>query len=51
MEKENTKAYLVRMTPTLHEKAETAAQKLGLNFSAYVRYLISKDTDKGDASS
>lgn len=51
MEKEKTKSYLVGMTPTLHEKAEKAAQRLGLNFSAYVRYLISKDTDKANTPS
>lgn len=49
MEKENQKGYVVRMTPTLHEKAQMAAQKLGLSFSSYVRMLISKDTDKGNA--
>ena len=51
MEKENQKGYVVRMTPTLHQKAQTAAQKLGLSFSSYVRMLISKDTDKGHAQS
>ncbi|KAB7732653.1 toxin-antitoxin system HicB family antitoxin [Rudanella paleaurantiibacter] len=45
MEKETQKAYLVRMNPSLHKQAEEAAKKLGLNFSAYVRYLISKDTN------
>ena len=45
MEKEKGKAYIVRMAPSLHEQAEKAAQKLGLNFSAYVRYLISKNVN------
>ncbi|WP_157579265.1 hypothetical protein [Spirosoma montaniterrae] len=41
MKKEPTKSYPVRMAPSLHEQAEKEAQKLGLNFSAYIRYLIS----------
>jgi predicted HicB family RNase H-like nuclease len=45
MEKEPTKSYPVRMAPSLHKQAEKAAQKLGLNFSAYVRYLISKNVN------
>lgn len=45
MKKELTKSYPVRMAPSLHEQAEKSAQKLGLNFSAYVRYLISKNAN------
>lgn len=44
MEKETTKAYLIRMTPTLHNLAQKQADKMGLSFSAYVRMLVSKDT-------
>ena len=33
----------IRIDPELFGKAQQAAKKLGLNFSAYVRYLISKN--------
>lgn len=46
MEKEKAKSYVVRMNPSLRELAEKEAEKLGLSFSAYVRYLISKDSQK-----
>lgn len=35
----------IRIDPELFEKAKKAAKKLGLNFSAYVRYLISKNVN------
>ncbi len=46
MKKEPTKSYPVRMAPSLHELAEGKAKTLGLNFSAYVRYLISMDVNR-----
>ena len=39
----------LRIEPELFSKAKKKAKSLGLNFSAYVRYLISKDTGNGDA--
>lgn len=35
----------IRIDNELYEKAQQAAKKLGLNFSAYVRYLISKNVN------
>lgn len=51
MEKENTRQYLISMTPTLRDKAEKEAKRLGLSFSAYLRQLVSKDTEKVGGSS
>lgn len=43
---EDTKGYLVRMTPDLRKQAGKDAKKLGLSFSAYVRYLISRQAEE-----
>lgn len=36
----------VRIDNVLYEKAQQRAKELGLNFSSYVRFLISQDTGK-----
>lgn len=36
----------IRIDPELFEKANQKAKTLGLNFSAYIRYLISMDVNK-----
>lgn len=34
------------MSEKLHEQAQRDARKLGLSFSAYVRYLISRQAEE-----
>ncbi len=45
MNKEENKGYLVRMSEKLHKQAQEDAERLGLSFSAYVRYLISREAE------
>ncbi len=40
-----TGSYIVRMEPELHEKAVKKAKQDQRSFSAYVRLLITKDTE------
>jgi predicted HicB family RNase H-like nuclease len=46
MEKKVKPPYQVRMSDELYATAMAKAKSLGLSFAAYVRYLISQDTNK-----
>ena len=45
MEKKIKPPYQVRMSDELYQKAQIKAKSMGLSFAAYVRMLVSKDTD------
>lgn len=45
MEKKAKPPYQVRMPDELYATAMAKAKSLGLSFAAYVRYLISQDTN------
>lgn len=45
MEKKAKPPYQVRMSDELYATALAKAKSLGLSFAAYVRYLISQDTN------
>jgi hypothetical protein len=46
MEKKVKPPYQVRMSDELYAAAMAKAKSLGLSFAAYVRFLISQDTNK-----